>query len=188
MTRTIGDLELVGNALCLDFANTINSRRHQPGHDYIATGAGLAEWAGHVGLGTVTAPRGRPAPRAAHRLRDDIYGTFSAIAAGADPAPAHLNGIHAAHTAAVRHATLGPVGDRVELTWPPADRPAAVLWPVAHSAVRVLAAGAFDRIHECPGCGWVFLDRSRNGARRWCSMRTCGSRDKMRRFYQRHRD
>jgi predicted RNA-binding Zn ribbon-like protein len=43
------------------------------------------------------------------------------------------------------------------------------------------------RVRVCPGrnCGWLFLDSS--GRRRWCSMDTCGSREKMRRMYERRR-
>ncbi|RUT86510.1 MULTISPECIES: CGNR zinc finger domain-containing protein [unclassified Mesorhizobium] len=41
-----------------------------------------------------------------------------------------------------------------------------------------------DRLHSCPRCGWLFLDTSRGGKRRWCSMRTCGNREKV----SRHRD
>ena len=36
LERTIETLELVGGALCLDFANTINSRI-EPEHDYLLT-------------------------------------------------------------------------------------------------------------------------------------------------------
>ncbi|TIU06903.1 MAG: CGNR zinc finger domain-containing protein, partial [Mesorhizobium sp.] len=37
---------------------------------------------------------------------------------------------------------------------------------------------------SCPRCGWLFLDTSRGGKRRWCSMRTCGNREKV----SRHRE
>ncbi|WP_198925374.1 CGNR zinc finger domain-containing protein [Dictyobacter vulcani] len=43
---------------------------------------------------------------------------------------------------------------------------------------------------ECPGnkgCGWLFLDTSKNGRRQWCSMQGCGSRAKRRRQYGRQR-
>ena len=59
---------------------------------------------------------------------------------------------------------------------------------VAADAVALLADPArIARLHRCPGrdCGWVFLDTS--GRRRWCSMATCGSREKMRRMYARKR-
>jgi predicted RNA-binding Zn ribbon-like protein len=40
-------------------------------------------------------------------------------------------------------------------------------------------------IEQCEGdvCGWLFLDRSPAGRRRWCSMRDCGNRAKARRHY-----
>ena len=45
--RRLETLELVGGVLCLDFANTINSRR-EPEHDYLLTYADIVEWAGKV--------------------------------------------------------------------------------------------------------------------------------------------
>jgi predicted RNA-binding Zn ribbon-like protein len=50
----------------------------------------------------------------------------------------------------------------------------------------LLTQGQLDRLGECPSCGWLFLDTSKNRRRRWCSMATCGSRDKARRYYERH--
>ncbi|MEO8561896.1 MAG: CGNR zinc finger domain-containing protein [bacterium] len=29
-------------------------------------------------------------------------------------------------------------------------------------------------------CGWLYVDRSRNGLRRWCQMEVCGTREKSR--------
>jgi len=41
------------------------------------------------------------------------------------------------------------------------------------------------RVKTCGGCGWLFVDRTRNGSRRWCISALCGNRDKARRHYQR---
>ncbi|HEY5818590.1 MAG TPA: CGNR zinc finger domain-containing protein [Mesorhizobium sp.] len=41
------------------------------------------------------------------------------------------------------------------------------------------------RVRICQNCRWLFLDRSRNGSRRWCDMAVCGNRQKARRHYQR---
>ena len=49
------------------------------------------------------------------------------------------------------------------------------------SRVRLCEATALD------GCGWLFLDTSRNGTRRWCEMASCGNRYKARRHYARVR-
>jgi predicted RNA-binding Zn ribbon-like protein len=59
----------------------------------------------------------------------------------------------------------------------------SVLWPVARSAAQLLASDEAGRIRECgaPDCGWQYVDRSRNGLRRWCQMEVCGTREKSRR-------
>jgi predicted RNA-binding Zn ribbon-like protein len=31
-------------------------------------------------------------------------------------------------------------------------------------------------------CAWLFLDTTRNRTRRWCDMKECGNRNKVRRF------
>jgi predicted RNA-binding Zn ribbon-like protein len=61
------------------------------------------------------------------------------------------------------------------------------IWLICRSAVEVFLRVPFPRIKECPACGWLFLDRSKNMARRWCSMATCGSIDKSLRYYYRRR-
>jgi predicted RNA-binding Zn ribbon-like protein len=38
---------------------------------------------------------------------------------------------------------------------------------------------------ELPSCGWAFYDSTRSRTRRWCSMKTCGSRHKAREYYKR---
>jgi predicted RNA-binding Zn ribbon-like protein len=57
------------------------------------------------------------------------------------------------------------------------------LWPVAWSAAALLAEGEGALVGRCqaPGCGWVFLDVSRNRSRLWCSAELCGNRVRARR-------
>ncbi len=40
---------------------------------------------------------------------------------------------------------------------------------------------------ELPTCGWAFYDFTRSRTKRWCSMKTCGSRHKAREYYKRKR-
>ncbi|MHB1434150.1 MAG: CGNR zinc finger domain-containing protein [Streptosporangiaceae bacterium] len=63
------------------------------------------------------------------------------------------------------------------------SRPAAPLADriVAHCAMglaELVVAGASHRLRSCasPGCEVVFVDLSRNQARRYCDSRTCGNR------------
>ncbi|MGH3400264.1 MAG: CGNR zinc finger domain-containing protein [Streptosporangiaceae bacterium] len=58
--------------------------------------------------------------------------------------------------------------------------------------MRSSGLGAYlGRLGICPpeheGCGWLFLDRSRNGSRRWCTMEFCGAQAKARRLTERRR-
>jgi hypothetical protein len=47
--------------------------------------------------------------------------------------------------------------------------------------------GTWTRLKCCglPSCGWAFYDSTRSRTRRWCSMKTCGSRHKSREYYRR---
>jgi len=44
------------------------------------------------------------------------------------------------------------------------------------------------RLRACGNrrCGWLFIDRSANGRRRWCDPLACGNRMKVRRYRARH--
>lgn len=57
----------------------------------------------------------------------------------------------------------------------------------ALSAIALLAPEKIERIRICDNCGWLFLDGSRNGSRRWCDMTVCGNRRKAQRHYERRK-
>ena len=54
-----------------------------------------------------------------------------------------------------------------------------------HGAV---ADGSWHRLKACRAgdCEWAFVDSARNQSRAWCSMRSCGNREKARAFRRRH--
>ncbi|MDG4785113.1 CGNR zinc finger domain-containing protein [Micromonospora sp. WMMD1102] len=62
---------------------------------------------------------------------------------------------------------------------------------IVESVLDVLLTTDLTRVRRCPlaegGCGWLFLDQSRNGSRRWCRMADCGSTVKSRRLTERRR-
>jgi predicted RNA-binding Zn ribbon-like protein len=195
--RRLAELDLVGGNLSLDFANSINSRI-APVHDYLASD-GLLAWAGQAGMVSIEGARTIEEPAAMDRsgigralsvangLREAIYSTFSAIAAGAPPPSSAARRVLRAYGRAVVHGALADGPDGPRLQWSLASNPGAVLDPIAFAAGELLLARDRPPIKECPGCGWLFLDRSRNGSRRWCDMQVCGSRDKMRRYHRSRR-
>ncbi len=62
---------------------------------------------------------------------------------------------------------------------------------LVNAAVELLRTIDVRQLRACPiedgGCGWLFLDKSRNGSRRWCSMEDCGTRAKIRKLGERRR-
>ncbi|HEV8632686.1 MAG TPA: CGNR zinc finger domain-containing protein [Chloroflexota bacterium] len=70
-----------------------------------------------------------------------------------------------------------------------ASRLDAPLWPLARQAAELLVAPERERVRECAAgdCHWLFLDTSKNRSRRWCDMKSCGNRAKVRSFYRRKR-
>ena len=117
-----------------------------------------------------------------------MHHIFSALAREQEPDQFSLSRLRFAYAQAVAAGTLVPREDGgFGLDWRE-DEPRRVRFAVAADAVALLADPArLARLHRCPGrdCGWIFLDMS--GRRRWCSMSTCGSREKMRRMYERKR-
>jgi len=124
----------------------------------------------------------------ARGLRHALHEIFSALARETEPDDFSLSRLRFAYAQAVAAGTLVRVEEGAfGLDWS-RDEPRRVRFAVAADAVALLSDPArIARLHRCPGrdCGWLFLDTS--GRRRWCSMATCGSREKMRRMYARKR-
>jgi predicted RNA-binding Zn ribbon-like protein len=124
---------------------------------------------------------------AARELRRAIHAIFAAIAGGKAPPARAMTLLTDTHAQATAAARLTRRDGAWALDWPARD-PRRVRFAVAVDAVTLLGdPQRLSRVRLCPGrnCGWLFLDAS--GRRRWCSMATCGSREKMRRMYARRR-
>lgn len=66
-------------------------------------------------------------------------------------------------------------------TWVGAQGVRSVLSSVARDAIDVFGGPCAERLKRCEGsrCALVFVDTSRSGRRRWCSMERCGNRAKV---------
>jgi predicted RNA-binding Zn ribbon-like protein len=68
-------------------------------------------------------------------------------------------------------------------SWNPRhDVQTAILGPITLSALTLLMETDLSRTKRCAGqeCGWLFFDTTKNKRRRWCEMRVCGNRAKVR--------
>ena len=112
----------------------------------------------------------------------------ASIGLRAAPPPVAVHTINRVLEAATRQRRLvgGPDGFRwVELGG--GRLPLTALAPIAEATGRLLVEADPRRIRRCEGsgCGLWFLDTSRGGRRRWCSMATCGNRAKVARHSRR---
>ncbi len=64
------------------------------------------------------------------------------------------------------------------------DDPVDPVAPLLVLALEAMGSGAWRRFKLCrePTCRASFFDSSKAAAKTWCAMRTCGSRNKMRRY------
>lgn len=194
-TRNLETFEWVAGHPVLDFANTVSWM--SAGHpDYLHGYADLLAWAGKAGLigeqGRHALSQGSEqaqatAFRQAQALRESLRSTFQALAEGRGPPQAALDHLSSVVQKTAMWRKLSLEGRKVRSGWDFKDAPpGAVLGPIAWKAVELLENGPLERVKEChPGCTWLFLDTSRNGSRRWCSMQTCGNEAKVRRFRKR---
>ena len=185
----------------LDFANTVDWHASDHPQDRLRDFADLVIWSERAGVlsepdaqDLLAQGRRRPAEAAstfatALALREALYRAFSGVAAGQGVAPEDLAALTAARRAiACREQLVEDAGAytwRTDLADAGLDR---VWWPLAQDAADLLTSPALQRVRECAddrGCGWLFLDTSPSGRRRWCSMEDCGNRAKALRHRQR---
>ena len=195
--------EISGGNLALDFANTV-SRRADPAdcREGLTNYGRLVSWGLQAGLIApkdgerlrATARRQpRPAAAALRRavaLREAIFSLFVAIARDEHPPDEALDIVNAALPQALAALRVLPRGDGFAWGFAQAETDLApMLAPVLRAAADLLTSPDLVRIRECGSdtCFWLFLDRSKNGSRRWCDMKVCGNRAKARRHYQRER-
>lgn len=184
------ELDLTGS-LGLDFVNTMIPYRTGP-VDLLGHPDALIWWLEQSAPGPVRAlaPSDLPGLRLltleARRLRKALVATLEAVAAGAAsvPAPAAATVNRALGVAPAVHRLTGFELD----VYFARTHPLALLTPIALSALDLALTTRPDRLRACAAddCLRWFVDTSKGGRRRWCSMERCGNRAKAFRYRSRH--
>ncbi|WUI01683.1 CGNR zinc finger domain-containing protein [Spirillospora sp. NBC_00431] len=167
-------------AVCLDFAHTGGEGPYAK-FESLHEPSDLGEWLAQPPLGAaVTVPVTARDLTAAKALRQAIWDAAHARAARR-PLPAEAV---AAINRAAAAAPLVPELDAggTGAGWAAPVRTAQALSALAREMIELLSGPLSERIRECASdtCPLVFVDSSRPGARRWCSMERCGNRNKLR--------
>lgn len=185
MRPSTDDFQFIAGNLALDFVNTVGDRLGDA-REYLTSSAELSRWARRAGI---LAPHARMALRprqlaAVRAARDDLHRLFHRIALGAVPSPRSVGALNARLETVAKVRRLRSHRGTVSWEWLSSPRdPRVLLAQVFGSAAELLVSGDFRHVRQCDGelCGWLFVDRSPAGRRRWCSMADCGNRAKARR-------
>ena len=170
---------LRGGHPALDFTATLAARKRAEPRELLQTPADLDRWLLSSGLAARLPNAKEEDVRCARALREAIF----AIGSGA--------GTHATRETLNSLAALRPARPQLnasgELILEGSVK--ELLATIARQAVELFGSGERERIRICEGdgCALLFLDLSRSGGRRWCSMAGCGNRAKVAAFYQRNR-
>ncbi len=187
--------------LSLDFANTSNWHASEHPEESLHNFSDLLAWGKAAGvLSPESANRltqlaleqpqeAQRAYRSAIQTRESIYHIFSNLHAGRPVSEKDLNDLNVLVHEGITHRQLVPNDDHFQWEWKPDGRePNLILWEVAFTAAELLTSDKVAWVRECEddrGCGYLFIDSSKNHSRRWCSMESCGNRAKARRHYSR---
>jgi predicted RNA-binding Zn ribbon-like protein len=120
--------------------------------------------------------------------RDDLDEIFRPLADGLAPPDAALRRLQLAYVEALAHGRLAAGPEGYSWTWGPGGDLLVPLWPVVAAAVELLTARPAVPVKACQACRFLFIDQSKNGSRRWCSMDDCGKAAKIARYLQRRSD
>jgi predicted RNA-binding Zn ribbon-like protein len=194
--------DLVGGDLAVDFVNTVTARDTTPS-DWVDDYGALLRWAALTGafakkdlvrleaLAEREPAQAAAALRRARALREVLCTVLYALIDGKAPTAEALAVLDEARGTSAKAAKLVHAGGRLAPQWT-VERSGLDL--IAHvvtaRALALLAAPQLERLRLCDGhdCGWVFIDTSKNGKRRWCDMATCGNTAKARRYAERQAD
>ncbi len=190
----------VGNQVALDFLNTALMSNGES-IELLTDAAAVARWMAHAGLLTEEAaqklqlaweqsPRAGKAVIALRRFRDRLRTAVFAFEAGSGVSADFLDELNSLLRTHPLYRVVEPNGKggyTQTLSFEP-RLPDDLLGPLAENTMVLLTGVAAGRVRKCEGCPVHFLDVSKKGSRRWCSMSLCGNKVKVAAYQQRQRE
>ena len=163
----------VGGRPSVDFTATVGKRRLEEEFERLPAPKDLARWFREAKLSTVAVSR-RDYTHALE-LREALYRLFTGTTLRPD--------LELVNQWSARPLPGPKLTATLKLEHPKTDAD-GLLSLLARDAVDLLAGPLAGRIRTCASddCSLLFVDESRAGRRRWCSMNTCGARSKMKQY------
>lgn len=201
--------EFLGDALCLDFLNTLHDVGAEDPGEELFSDADLVAWAAQARILSASEAGGLQSRALRNYPQVKLLGKERASLR--DDARALREALRQMFQRAVRDGKVAPrdvqtlnlllerfpAAGRIErsngdwtMIWESQSAGAEkIFYAIVKSAAELVATGRWRALRECASdaCTWMFLDTSKNHSRRWCEMARCGNRDKVQRFRARSR-
>jgi predicted RNA-binding Zn ribbon-like protein len=180
----------------LAFVNTLSSRPTSAPVERLDSYESLVVWAREQHLVSAAAAERLAAEARRHPhhavavlarakdFREALNGLVGAIDAGKQPSADVLKTIGDCLAGAYANGRLVPHDGALQWVARAEDDLDRVLWEIGRAAGRLVVSPRLARVRACAAsdCGWWFVDDTKNRSRRWCDMKLCGNREKLRRF------
>jgi len=159
--------------LCLDFVATVGERRRRS-FERLRSPEDLGRWLADARLLESSPEVTHAQLEGARGLREAIYRTAK-LAGEEAPDPQDVEEMNRFGARSPLAPRLAP--DAKSLTWNGDDPVEASLATIARDAIDLVSGPLASRVRECaaPDCALLFVDASRPGRRKWCSMEACGN-------------
>ena len=179
------DFHFKSNRPSIDFVTTVGERWRRS-FERLRTPEDLGRWFVEAGILEKRPPVSAGLLAEAQVLREAIYRAAKLGGHGRPRAEdvAEIN----------RWAALPPLRPRItagrHVEWSAPQPARAALATLARDAIDVLSGPLAARVKECarPDCALLFVDISRPGTRRWCTMDGCGNKTKTAAYRSRKRE
>ena len=180
----------------LAFINTLSSRPTAAPVERLESYEALVTWAREQHLVPAAAAERLSAEARKHphhaatvlarakEFREALNGLAGSVEAGRPPNGAVLATIGECLAAAYANARLVPHEGTLQWIASADDDLNRVVWEIGRAAGRLVVSPRLARVRACGAddCGWWFVDDTKNRSRRWCDMKLCGNREKIRRY------
>jgi predicted RNA-binding Zn ribbon-like protein len=172
-------------ALCLDFVATL-AKRGMGDRELLGGPEELATWLRAAGLPSARPPITEGDVAGARALREAIHAMTRALV---DHTPLPVDAIDLVNEAASASPPATLLGRDGASPVPPGSAALeGILAMVARDTVELFTGSYRQRVRACLGhdCSLFFVDRSRPGSRRWCTMAACGEKASSATYRRRH--
>lgn len=173
-----------GGHAALDLTATLLGRLKPVPRELLADSADLDRWLAAAGVAAFAGGASGADLQVARELREAIF----KLAEGAGEGAFDRRAVKVINRTAAFSMSAPALGADGRIEWDPSA--SDLLCLLAREAIHLFGGKDAGRVRQCEAsaCTIFFIDTSRSGDRRWCSMAACGNKAKVAEFRRRKRE